>query len=176
MLTQCYLGSFRTTAVSGQTEDSISNRFLWNYYNRVTRVMRAIDTTDSWTIAASAVLRQANANTANQINYVQGLSEDLVTATALHSAINSTTTSRNISTDIGVDSTSVASAQIKSITSCTNSAVANINAFYRGYPGIGKHSLMWLEKGGGTDTQTFFGDNTAGGLYGQNGIFAEILA
>ena len=33
--TRRYLGSFRTTGVSGQTEDSVANRFVWNYYNRV---------------------------------------------------------------------------------------------------------------------------------------------
>lgn len=32
-----YLGTVRTTGVSGQTEDSRTNRFVWNYYNRVFR-------------------------------------------------------------------------------------------------------------------------------------------
>lgn len=30
-----YLGTGRTTSVSGQTEDSRTNRFVWNYYNRL---------------------------------------------------------------------------------------------------------------------------------------------
>jgi hypothetical protein len=32
-----YLGSFRTTGVSGNVADSLTLRYLWNYYNRVSR-------------------------------------------------------------------------------------------------------------------------------------------
>ncbi len=31
-----YLGTIRTTPVAGQSEDSASRRFIWNYYNQIT--------------------------------------------------------------------------------------------------------------------------------------------
>lgn len=58
-LTRRYLGSFRTTTVSGQTEDSLAKRFVWNYYNRIVRPMRVIETTDNWNYTTSTI-RQAN--------------------------------------------------------------------------------------------------------------------
>ena len=33
--TRRYLGTIRTTATAGQSEDSASKRFVWNYYNRI---------------------------------------------------------------------------------------------------------------------------------------------
>src|SRR5688572_4720973 len=35
--TRRYLGTYRTTATVGQTEDSVGKRFVWNYYHRVRR-------------------------------------------------------------------------------------------------------------------------------------------
>lgn len=32
--TRLYLGTIRTTSTTGETENSISKRFIWNYYNR----------------------------------------------------------------------------------------------------------------------------------------------
>lgn len=43
--TRRYLGSFRTTGVSGNTVDKITQRFLWNYYNRIPRLLARINTT-----------------------------------------------------------------------------------------------------------------------------------
>src|SRR6185369_11168812 len=37
--TRRYLGTGRTTASTGQTEDSDLNRYLWNFYNRVHKRM-----------------------------------------------------------------------------------------------------------------------------------------
>jgi hypothetical protein len=38
-LTRRYIGSMRTTGVSGQTEDSYLNRLVWNYYNHTPKLM-----------------------------------------------------------------------------------------------------------------------------------------
>lgn len=170
-LTQRYLGSFRTVA-SGQTEDSIANRFVWNYYNRTPRFMRAVDTTDTWNYS-TATYRQSNANAANQLNMVIGVSEDLVVADAVSAWVNSTAAFNNCVSGIGVDSTTVNSAQIQFTARNQGNNVTPATSNYKGYPGIGKHSLMWLEIGGGSNTQTWFGDN--GGV-GQNGITGVIQA
>ena len=170
--TKRFLGTYCITGTTGQTEDSIANRFLWNYYNRTSRFMRAVDTTDTWTYSTAAY-RQANAAAANQLNMVIGVSEDLVTADVMAAWINGAASLVNAVSGIGVDSTTVNSAQIQCTARAQANSVTPAPSSYKGYPGIGKHSLMWLEFGAGSGTQTWFGDN--GGV-GQNGITGVILA
>lgn len=167
-----YLGTMRASA-DGQCEDSISKRFLWNNYNRVERPMRVTDTTDNWSYS-TATLRQVRATATNQVDYVVGLSEDPVRATATNLAGHDTIGGAVIA-GVGVDSTTVNSAAIFSI---GVSQVANqtgwSNAQYRGFPGVGKHTLVWLEKSNGTGTGTMYGD--AGGTNLQSGLFAAVMA
>jgi hypothetical protein len=68
------VGSFRTTTVSGQTEDSAAKRYVWNYYNRVRAPVLKFDSTDSWSYT-STTIRQANGAAANQVDIVVGLAE-----------------------------------------------------------------------------------------------------
>jgi hypothetical protein len=64
VLTRRYVGSFRTTTVSGQTEDSLVKRYVWNYYNRLRRSMQRNDSTNTWNYTTNTV-RQANGSAAN---------------------------------------------------------------------------------------------------------------
>lgn len=167
-----YVGSFRTTGSSGQTEDSLIKRYLWNYYNRIRRAMQVVDTTNSWTYSTGAY-QQANASAANQLDYVQGVSEDSLRAQVIGRAINSTATGRDCAVGIGVDSTT-ANSSLNHSQSATNAVAANILGQYVGYPGIGRHRLVWLEYGaGGGDTITWSGD--LGGSVIQTGISGEVL-
>lgn len=170
-LTQRYLGSFRTTTVSGQTEDSVTKRYVWNNYNRVKRAMAKNDATATWTYSTTS-FRQANAAAANQLDIIRGLDEDEVTITAMGATVNSTSTFRIIYTGIGLDSTTVNSANLIPGNACNNSASTNSMAFYEGLPGIGRHFFAWLEQGGGTDTQTWSGTGTTYKL----GIVGSVLA
>lgn len=165
-----YLGSFRTTGSSGQTEDSLAKRYLWNMHNRRIRPMHVSEATASWNYS-TATYRQANNSTANQIDVVIGLSEDPVFAHVLSAVGNSTGTARVVYAGIGLDSTTDNSAQrvpILAVGGNTDTTYAE----YCGFPGIGRHYLAWLEKGNGTDTQTWLG-STSGGY--QSGITGEIL-
>jgi len=166
--TRRYLGSFRTTTVNGQTEDSNAKRYVWNYYNRVARLMLVNETASTWTYS-TATYRQANGNAANQLDYVLGVSEDFINATIVTNAINSTTTNRTVYGGIGVDSTTVNSATAFEQSTVNISFNTRIAAFYNAYSAIGRHILVWLEKGGGADTQTWAGTNgglTASGISG----------
>jgi len=69
-----YIGSFRTTGVSGQTEDSVSKRYLWNYYNRKNRKLLYSDTTLH--AYNSATIRYWNNNSAVRVEFVCGGIED----------------------------------------------------------------------------------------------------
>ena len=169
--TRRYLGSFRTTGVSGETEDSIAKRYVWNYYHRTERPMRVVEATNTWTYT-TATFRQANAAAANQLDYVQGVSEDPVTAEVIAIGENSSVT--NIVAGIGVDSTSTNSAQIfaPGLVYVVNTRQI-VSAKYRGFPGVGRHYLAWLEYSAATGTTTWTGD--AGGVLVQAGIHGSIL-
>lgn len=172
--TRRYLGTFYTTAAT-TTEDSIANRYLWNYYNRVQRSMKRVETTASWTYT-TATWRQANANTSNQLNFVLGVYEDAVIATAVGYSSNSGASVMQ-STAIGLDSTSAVSAD------CVGATVAGaISAIFSGVSvyrststlAAGKHSLMWLEYSVAATTTTWRGTpNTLG--YEYPGISGNLL-
>lgn len=159
--TRRYVGSFRTTGVSGQTESSLAKRYVWNYYNRVDRPMAAVDTTNSWTYTTNTI-RQANANTANQLDFIIGVSEDPVEATV--AALFNNSASAKAAVYIGLDSTTTNSAQLYGgLSGDTGSTHAlQPHAHYRGYPGAGRHYLTWLESSTATGTTTWYGDNGVG--------------
>lgn len=170
--TRRYLGSYRTTGTTLQTEDSVLKRYVWNYYNRVNRTMRAVDTANSWTWSTNAY-QQANANAANQLDMVIGVSEDLVYATSVSQATSSGATLRAVAAGIGLDSTTVNSAGLLGFINVNSTATALwVEATFNNTIAVGRHTLVWLEKGAGADTQTFFGDN---GGFGQNGIQGFLL-
>jgi hypothetical protein len=163
-----YLGTFRTIAAS-QVSDSNRFRHLWNYYNRVKKTMVATDGTDSWTYT-TATWRQARASTSNQLDLVIGVSEDPVESTVLGIWAN-TNISTNAHVSIGLDSTTVPTANIKGF---QTEAIANgtntTEAYWFGYTGIGRHTLVWLEYSSAVGTNTFFGDAGVPTL-AQSGIF-----
>lgn len=76
-LTRLYLGTFRTTSATGQTEDSVTNRYVWNYYNRVPRGLRRANNT-SHTYNTNTVQPFNNDAPNSQVEFVVGVIEDVV--------------------------------------------------------------------------------------------------
>lgn len=168
--TRRYLGTICTTATIGQCEDSVLRRFVWNAYNRVPRPMRCIDTTDTWAYAVTA-WRQARADAANKVEYVQGLSEEPVWAQAM--AAVQVVSGIAGSVGVGVDSTTTNSAQLLHDVAASATVALQASARYDGWPGVGYHYLAWLEyrRAG---TVTFLGD---GGIADQqSGMVASVVA
>lgn len=169
-----YVGSVRSNA-SAQINDSLALRHVWNNFNRVPRPMKgATETTDSWTYTTNAY-RQANANAANQLDLLIGLSEDFAYAEVTHMGTNS---SANVvaAAGVGIDSTIVNSAQIivPGFNSHTTAGqLTRHTAQWFGYPGLGRHVLAWLEISAATGTATWFGDNGSPGSL-QTGIVGEM--
>lgn len=171
--TRRYVGTIYTTGTNS-TADSEANRFVWNYYNRVNRSMRsATETADTWTYT-TATFRQANANTANQLNFVIGFGEDCVNSSVIASAAN-TTAGVNIGAAIGLNSTTTPA------TGCVNplqrtqvasgTTYLQTHAQWTGIPAAGRNFLAWLEWSTATGTTTWLGDG--GGttfLAGINGM------
>ena len=63
-----FVGSFRTVA-AGQTEDSVTKRFLANYYNKVPKNMYVIETTENTSTTDTPALWNASV-TNNQLGFV----------------------------------------------------------------------------------------------------------
>lgn len=147
-----YVGTIRSN-LAAQINDSLAKRHVWNAYNRVTRNMRVSDAATSWTYT-TAVLRQANANADNLLDYVCGLSEEPVHAVVTANVSASTTAGNHV--HVGVDSTTVGSAQILSTPETPGANVfVVLQATYEGFPGIGRHALNRLEYGSGSGTTTW---------------------
>ena len=158
--TRRLVGSFRTTGVSGQTEDSIKNRYLTNVDNRLEKFVRVSDSTASWAYSTGS-WRISNNNSANKIGLFRGLDEDPVIIVANSLVSNSTATPRLAIAGIGLDSTTAAAGVGGDVAYCTTPAAAGMYASavptYYGLPGLGDHYFAWLEQGAGSDTQTWYG-------------------
>lgn len=171
--TRRYIGTFRTTSTT-TTEDSLAKRFVWNVANRRPRAMRVTETTNSWPYS-TASWQQANASTANQIAFVRGLNEDSVRAAATALVVSSSAAVKYPLVGIGLDAASaVATGATAATASVNNSFSQPAVSLYEGFPGLGYHYLTWIEKGAGSDTQTWYGDN--GGTDTANGIYGEVWA
>ena len=167
-----YVGSFRTTGVSGQTEDSFAKRYVWNYYNRVLRPMRVLEATNSWAYS-TATMRQANGAAANQLDFVVGVNEVMVRGTVQAMVANSNDLTEMV-TAIGFDSTTAAATG--STIAYVNAAVGRVRvnvAAVELFPGVGRHILTWLEYSGANPTTTWYGDNNTPTIL-QSGIFGSV--
>lgn len=157
--TRRYLGTYRTTAVAGQCEDSELRRFCWNYYHRLRRRLVVRDFTSSWTYSVAA-WRQVNANAANQVAMVIGVAEAMLVLHAMHVA-SSTAANALLATSMGDSATTAPSGD--SIYSAAHTAVANINvtasSVLSKYPDVGYRYYPWLEVGSATGTLTWLGAN-----------------
>jgi len=170
--TRRYVGTIYSSGAN-TTEDSLAKRYVWNYYNRVLRQMRAVDTTDSWNYT-TATLRQANANTANQLDFIIGVSEDSVWATAQSQAVNSGASSITGNIGVGLDSTTVNSAQLLGPGVIASTTRNTQYATYEAAVTAGRHKLVWLEQSAASGTTTWYGDDGTASV--QSGIYGRLPA
>ncbi len=155
-----YLGSIRTSG-AGVTADTLLKRFVWNNNNRVNRFGKVQDTTDQWTYD-SATVRQANAAAANMVEFIIGLSENVVVSHFLEVVkLDTDAAIRTAFNGIGLDATDALAAdstRAMSNFSILNQAyvVMTNSVLYSGFPGIGYHYLCPLEWTAGL--VTYYGD------------------
>lgn len=165
--TRRYVGSFRTTGVSGQTEDSITKRYLYNYYHRVPRILQVVDAANSWNYTMAAY-QQADANAANQVDVVVGVAESTVRLT-VQSNFSNSSADVTATVNVGYDSTTVA---VTSVHNSMQSDVVNrqrvVTAQVVHEPAVGRHVYVWLEASEAAGTTTWYGDN--GGTLVQSGL------
>ena len=164
--TKRYVG---TICLSGTnvTEDSTSRRYVWSMYNRRSRPLNAYVSTSSWTYGTST-WRRPNGGSAtpgtNQVAFVVGLNEDIVDADLYAIVFGST----SYWSQVGI---------VLDWSSGGPSTPYPFGAWYlvagalwNGYPGIGSHTLDWIEYA--TGSTTFYGNNTGAPV--RSGLVATI--
>ena len=173
--TRMFLGTLYTTGTT-TTEDSAAKRLLWNAFNQRPRPMRnATETADNWSVNTASAYRQANANAANQLEFIAGDAEVRIEAEVIASVFCASGTTQ-FGVGIGIDSTTVNSAQHRATRSIgSTGAVVGLTARYKGFPGVGRHTMPWLEISNASTL--FFGDDGGGGGLGfiQSGISGELF-
>lgn len=175
--TRRYLGTFRTTATTttedsggGTTTQVGGKRFLWNYYNRVNRDAKVIDTTDSWAYN-TGTWRQANGAAGNKVEVVVGVAEESISATVVSHGSVYSCIAQAAKTGVGADSTSAPSGVTgNAYNPSTTQIQFETVGLYRGVLSAGYHYLAWLEKG--PNSGSFYGDDGGNGT--QSGMTATI--
>lgn len=168
--TRRYLGTIRITGTTGQCEDSLSKRFVFNHQNKIIRRLSAKITTNSWTYA-STTYRAWNADTAygsTRVGLVIGVSENIATLEAI---LNVGYDSVGAGVGIGVDSTSTNSADLFNYLVVYYSPGGLNIAALDSNPGVGFHYYQALETAG--NTHTAYGDN--GSTTMQSGLRGRML-
>ena len=158
-LTRRYLGTFYcTTAGNGQIDDaggitSTADRYLWNYYNRVRRVMR-INNINNWNYT-TATIRQANNSSANQVNFVEGVIEDAVSA-FLCASVSNTNVNVGVQVGIGNNSTTTMTEDSGGGYILVAGQQMKLYSQFNGYPStVGKNFLSWNEYSAATGTTSW---------------------
>lgn len=164
--TRRYVGSFVTTGVSGQAADALHFRGVWNYYNRVPRALKRVDTTNSWTYT-TATFQNANASTSNVVGVVVGVAEVTADLYMQHMGANAGTV--NLWAAIGYDSATVPIAVSQGSVNLSNVPV-QLSTRIAHNPAVGYHYYSWLERSTASGTTTWYGDNNDATLV-QTGLF-----
>lgn len=160
--TRLYLGTFYTTATT-TTEDSTTKRFLFNAYNRRRRKFKRFESGGNYNYT-STTIRQVNANTANKVEAVIGLSEDMVSV-ACNIGLFTNTSAVALSNGIGYDSTTAYAADNSggSVYNFSNGTI-QARATWMDVPVIGYHYWSWNESGAAGATQDI---STNAGIQGE---------
>jgi hypothetical protein len=174
--TRRLLGSIRTVA-AGQTEDSAVKRFVFNadLTQRVPRRFYRKETAGSWTYTL-AVIRQANANTANQVATIIGLPDSFVSVLLTGIAANST---GGVGAQVTIGEDATATWATESIFDAVQlgagaGVTLPLHASLQKVPAIGYHYYTWEEYSGATGTTTWGG--AGGGLDFWTGLSGYVLA
>lgn len=153
--TRRYLGSFKTTGVSGQTEDSGGKRLLFNGYNQKARNLYKGHAATNYAYT-TATFRQAAGNAANQIEVLIGIPEVTVEVSVHTDAFNGTT-GTVVMVHVGEDSTTTPDTQSQAAQWQILTATQNMQilAHMIKAPTFGSHRYVSLEFSVASGTTTW---------------------
>ena len=167
-----YVGTIRTTATTGQTEDSMGNRFVWNMYNQVPRPILRQDGTASWTYASTTYRNaRGQVNDPNRLFFVIGQPISFVDCW-IHADSSHATAGQGSIQVVTYDSTTVFTAMPGGValaaylySQVASQRVRMVGRNF-GWPDIGYHYLSWSERIISTGTATIYGAVDSTGLAG----------
>ncbi len=139
-----YVGTVCSNA-SALFDDSLTTRHVWNAFHRAPRPMKVSDATSTWSYKAAAY-RQANANAANQLDFVVGIQQEPVSV-ELAAQVAVTVASDTVGVAIGVGSTTPFGYRDSTLIPAGGRAA--VRAKYLDLP-LGRTVLLWLETGSNT--------------------------
>jgi hypothetical protein len=145
--TRRYLGSFRTVSAT-TTEDSVVNRFVFNYYNRVPRKLFKEEVTQH---TYNGNYRQWNNNPANQVCFLWGQAENALWGTLYH---HSNSVAGYCIGAAGLDSTTVAINEANIIYFLPSGGLSS-SAGFGVLPVLGYHRLCMLQSTLALSTERF---------------------
>ncbi len=164
--TRLFLGTYRTTN-SGQTEDSLLNRLVWNNFNRIAKPLAVGSPAASWTYTTQTI-RQADASASAQVSIVQGVAESPIAISLSCYGVNSSG-SANIFSGIGQDSTTAFVTNPGAFQQVVPAAgtVVFLTTSAQLVPTVGFHVFTWLESSVATGTTTWYGSTFSNtGMFG----------
>jgi len=158
--TRRYVGTFFCNVAGGQTDDSLAKRYIWNYYNRVPRTLRRVETAvASWNYT-TATIRQAFGSAANQVEFVVGVAE--INATIdLRVIVSNGAAGTDVAIGIGLDVTNAftATAAGGAATSAVAGSLMELSCRLDFRPAIGLRTMTWLEWSEAANTTTWYAFN-----------------
>jgi hypothetical protein len=154
--TRRYLGTICTTATAGQTEDSISKRFVWNYYNRKQRSLYygMAAGTHTWD---TATYRQWNADTAARVDFVIGVWDDFTLSAYARGSIYTSDAAKSTYLGMGLDATNAAVANASTV----HTVASTYQTAY--FADAASTSLLGAHYFSGVELQTTVGTGTYSG-------------
>lgn len=150
--TKRYAGTVRTVA-AGVIADTLSQRFVWNFYNRVSRRFYATPASTFWNYSSATWRYASSGTTCVGTNIVGVVCGDVADANASVHDICLCTNDSHMEVGIGMDSTT-------NIAAGAGIVIANIYGSimcrWDGQVPTGYHYLAWIEHGENA-TGTFYG-------------------
>jgi hypothetical protein len=139
---------------------------IWNYYNRVPVILKAGDSTASWTYATTTI-RASRGQTTNSLTIFSGLAEDICRI-KFDQFITGAATQGDQTIGIGYNSTTVMSGRTGKVVAGATGWTAGFtqSAEYIAVPAIGINTITSLELGV-TGTATYSGTEANMVLYAE---------
>ena len=156
-----YVGTILIDGSAGQVSCLLAygqNRIwgVWNAYNRVPIIMKAGDSTASWSYS-TATTRASNNSSSNRISVLCGLAEEFIEADFLQNISRATNAGPDYC-GVGWNSTTTASGILgaRYHTSTTNDP-GLAHGRYVNPPALGRNNVTSLERASGSATATWLG-------------------
>lgn len=142
--TRRYLGTIYMDSAS-KCQDTFKLRYVWNYYNRVTKPMYSLEATASWSYTTTA-WRYQNNSSSNRLEMIVGVSESPIKIFFYETAYNSSSV-LSAWGGIGEDTSTSYSGTAAYVSSGTANADCTVMAVLIKTPAVGFHYYAAIEYG-----------------------------